>query len=177
MSAFNPAFLRVMAAYNQWQNESLYGAASGLTDEERKRARGAFFGSIHATLSHILWGDRIWLSRFTDYPAPDAPIGDSGAMIADWDALKAERVKTDDFILTWTTGVSAADLEGELSWFSAAYDRTISMRRDLLLVHFFNHQTHHRGQAHAMLTAAGAKPGPTDLPVMPAFQSGAFDFS
>ncbi len=173
----NPGFLRVMAAYNQWQNESLYKAASSLSDEDRKRERGAFFGSLHATLSHILWGDRIWLSRFADHAPPDTPIGDSGAMITDWDTLKAERMKTDDFIITWTKGVTAAALEGDLNWYSGAYGRTISMRRDVLLTHFFNHQTHHRGQAHAMLTAAGAKPGPTDLPVMPAFQTGAFDFS
>jgi len=65
-------YVQCMARYNGWQNRSLYGAADTLSDAERRRERGAFFGSIHKTLSHLLWADRIWLSRFTDgrRPAP-----------------------------------------------------------------------------------------------------------
>ncbi|MBT4428135.1 MAG: damage-inducible protein DinB, partial [Rhodospirillaceae bacterium] len=61
----SPDYVRTMATYNRWQNGSLYDAANTLSDDERKQARGAFFGSIHATLNHILWGDQIWMSRFT----------------------------------------------------------------------------------------------------------------
>ena len=71
------AYVQRMARYNRWQNENLYGVADRLSAEERRRERGAFFGSIHKTLSHLLWGDRIWMSRFTDVPKPQAGIPES----------------------------------------------------------------------------------------------------
>ena len=61
----DPAYVQRMARYNRWQNANLYGVADTLSDEERRRERGAFFGSIHKTLSHLLWADQIWMSRFT----------------------------------------------------------------------------------------------------------------
>jgi uncharacterized damage-inducible protein DinB len=65
------AYVQRMARYNRWQNENLYGAADALSDAERQRTRGAFFGSIHATLNHLLWGDRIWMSRLAGTPRPE----------------------------------------------------------------------------------------------------------
>jgi hypothetical protein len=63
------AYVQRMARYNRWQNQSLYGVADALSEDERRRERGAFFGSIHKTLSHLLWADRIWMSRFfSDVP-------------------------------------------------------------------------------------------------------------
>lgn len=162
-----PAHARLMAAYNIWQNASLYGAAATLSDAARKQDRGAFFKSIHGTLSHLLWGDRIWLSRFTGSPAPQAAIGDSSALMDDWDALCAEREKTDAHILAWTGAITQADLESEFTWRPASVDKTFKHPHWILVAHFFNHQTHHRGQVHAMLTAAGAKPADTDIPLMP----------
>ena len=67
-----PDYVRTMADYNRWQNRNLYGAADTLTDPQRKEPRGAFFGSIHATLNHVLWGDQIWMSRFAGTPKPKA---------------------------------------------------------------------------------------------------------
>ena len=162
-----PAHAQMMAAYNAWQNESLYGAASGLSDHARKADRGAFFGSIHRTFNHILWGDRIWLSRFTDHPAPEGGIPTSTDYYEDWEALCAARKETDAFIRDWAGALAPADLEGDLTWFSGAMGRDVTKPRWVLATHFFNHQTHHRGQIHAMLTAAGAKPDDTDIPFMP----------
>lgn len=163
-----PAFLQLMARYNHWQNQSLYGAGDTLSDHERKTDRGAFFGSIHATLNHILWADRLWLSRFTDLPVPDADGFDgSTRLYDDWDALKSARDDTDSFIADWAGGITPAELSGELTWFSGAAGRDLTRSKALLIVHIFNHQTHHRGQVHAMLTAAGAKPDDTDIPFMP----------
>src|SRR5207302_270238 len=82
---------RRMARYNRWQNQNLYGVADRLGEEERRRERGAFFGSVHKTLSHLLWGDRIWMSRFSDVPKPVGGIPESVAMYPDWDGLKRER--------------------------------------------------------------------------------------
>lgn len=162
-----PGYARMMARYNAWQNANLYGAAESLSDGERKRDRGAFFGSIHATLCHILWGDTIWLHRLAGTPKPPVGIDASASYIDDWGALKDRRRDMDLAIRDWTAGVSAADLAREVAWTPGS---TGVERRDslgLMAMQMFNHQTHHRGQAHALITAAGAKPGPTDLPFTP----------
>lgn len=160
----SPDHVRLMARYNAWQNQSIYGAADTLDDAARKLDRAAFFGSIHATLCHLLWGDGIWMSRFAGTPRPAAPsIEASAGMIADWSELKRQRVKADEAISRWAAGVQEDWLGDELTWHSGAAGREVSKPCWLLVTHFFNHQTHHRGQVHAMLTAAGAKPDDTDL--------------
>lgn len=155
--------IRTMARYNRWQNRSLYGAADGLGAEARRADRGAFFRSIEGTLNHLLWADRMWMSRFSDIPKPPVGIADSPRLVEDWGQLKAERAALDEIIITWADGVEEEWLAGELTWRPSSMN--IDMRKPLWLVltHFFNHQTHHRGQVHAMLTAAGAKPEETDL--------------
>src|SRR5258708_34248037 len=84
-------YVQCMARYNRWQNENLYGAADTLSDAERRRDRGAFFGSIHATLNHLLWADRIWMSRLAGTPCPNGGIPQSVAPPTDWDGLKRGR--------------------------------------------------------------------------------------
>ncbi|MCU0906486.1 MAG: DinB family protein [Rhodobacteraceae bacterium] len=159
---------RTMARYNAWQNLSLYDAADTLDDAARRADRGAFFGSIHGTLSHLLWGDSIWLHRFTGSPAPSvARIPDSADWVADWHDLRQRRTDLDARIIAWTDAMTDADLDGDLSWRSVVLGRDLCRSRRLLAMHMFNHQTHHRGQAHAMLTAAGARPADTDLILMP----------
>lgn len=159
-----PAHVATFARYNAWQNRSLYAAADGLTDEARRKDRGAFFKSIHGTLCHILFGDQIWMHRFVGTEAPRAgSIAQSASAIADWAELTSERVRFDRIITDWAGRVDTTWLEGELTWRSGALDRDVTKPRWLLVTHLFNHQTHHRGQAHAMLTAAGAKPEDTDL--------------
>jgi uncharacterized damage-inducible protein DinB len=160
-----PEYARTMAGYNHWQNENLYGAAGALSDAQRKEVRGAFFGSIHGTLNHLLWGDQIWMSRFAGTPKPKAGgIPDSVAMYESWDDLKRERWAFDAVIADWAGKLDDAWLGGELTWFSGAAGREVTKPRWLLVTHLFNHQTHHRGQVHCMLTQCGVKPGATDLP-------------
>lgn len=159
-----PEYLRTMAAYNKWQNRSLYAAADTLDDAARRKDRGAFFGSIHATLNHLLWGDQTWLSRFAGTPGPRATsISASPEQIGAWEDLKRERISFDELIVGWARDIDADWLNGTMTWVSAAAGREISAPHGLLAAHMFNHQTHHRGQVHAMLTAAGAKPDDTDL--------------
>lgn len=157
------SFATTMARYNRWQNESLYGAAETLTDEARRQDRGAFFGSIHGTFCHLLWADRMWLSRFAGTPKPSVPGSESARMIDGWPELVAERQATDALVEGWAAGLSPDWLAGDLSWVSGISRRELTRPKALLVMHFFNHQTHHRGQVHAMLTAAGAKPDDTDL--------------
>ncbi len=161
-------YVQTMAAYNRWQNGSLYAAAAALSDAERKRPRGAFFGSIHGTLNHIVWGDRIWLSRFSDtVPPAISTMAETPNMHPEWDDLVAARNACDEDIEAWALGLDAAWLKGDLTWTSAALKREFTKPLWLLVSHMFNHQTHHRGQTHAMLTAAGARLDDTDIPFMP----------
>jgi uncharacterized damage-inducible protein DinB len=161
------AYVQRMARYNRWQNENLFGVVDRLSAEERERERGAFFGSIHKTLSHLLWGDQIWMSRFTNVPKPQAGIPESVTLYPDWSRLKAERVSFDQRIIDWADTAEDAWLAAEQTYFSAATKREWTRPRWMLVAHMFNHQTHHRGQVHCMLTQAGGRPYDTDLPVMP----------
>ncbi|MBT8423367.1 MAG: DinB family protein [Silicimonas sp.] len=162
-----PDFVKTMARYNRWQNSSLYRAAAGLEDAERRLDRGAFFGSIHGTLSHLLWGDSMWMSRFDGWDKPGGGVSDTPNWVPDWDDLVARRAAADERIMVWADAVTGPALDGELSWYSGILERDIQKPLALCVVHFFNHQTHHRGQVHAMLTAAGARPDDTDLFIMP----------
>lgn len=161
-------YLRTMARYNRWQNESLYEAAGALSDDKRRKDRGAFFGSIHATLSHLYWADRIWLSRFDLCEPPGVPNAQSGAFVEDFDELCTKREELDAMLIAFCDDYGAGPITGSLEWYSGAIGANAKAPLTVIFTHFFNHQTHHRGQVHAMLTAAGAKPEDTDLFLMPA---------
>jgi uncharacterized damage-inducible protein DinB len=158
-----PSYIRTMAAYNAEMNRRLYDAAGRLSEAERRAPRGAFWGSIHGTLCHILWGDSMWMSRFDNWPRPATPIKQSAEMIEDFAELRAARQRADADIARWAAQVDDTWLAEDLVWFSGAANREMRAGKPLLVAHFFNHQTHHRGQAHALLTAAGQQTGDTDL--------------
>ncbi len=159
-----PAYVRTMAAYNAEMNRRWYAAADTLTDAQRREDRGAFFGSIHGTLCHLVWGDSTWMARFAGWPRPAVPQGDSPGMISDWGTLKATRFDLDGRLIGWAGTVTQEWLDEDLAWFSGSIQKDLVMQKGLLVTHMFNHQTHHRGQAHAILTSFGAKTGDTDLP-------------
>lgn len=163
----DPSHAQMMARYNLWQNENLMTAADGLDDAARRAERGAFFGSIEATFSHLLWADRAWLARFTDTALPPGGIAGSTALIEDWVRFRQQRMQMDHRILDWAGALDPDWFTGDLTWYSGALGRQITRARREVVAQLFNHQTHHRGQIHAMLTAAGVRPGDTDLPFMP----------
>jgi uncharacterized damage-inducible protein DinB len=163
----DPAYVKRMARYNRWQNQNLFGVADRLSDEDRRRERGAFFGSIHKTLSHLIWADQLWMSRLTNARTPEGGIAQSVSLYSDWAPLRDERGALDDGIIDWAERQDEASLEGDLTWYSALAKRELSKPKWLLVTHMFNHQTHHRGQVHCMLTQAGGKPHDTDLAFMP----------
>ena len=161
------AYVQRMARYNRWQNENLYGVADRLPAAERQRERAAFFGSIEKTLSHLLWGDQTWMSRLAGLPIPPVGIPGSVSHYGDWDNLKVQRSRFDGTIIDWADTVDESWLAGEQTYFSGAVNRELTKPRWVLVTHMFNHQTHHRGQVHCMLTQAGGRPSDTDLPFMP----------
>lgn len=156
-----------MARYNAWQNDGLGKMIGEMTTDELIKDRGAFFGSIFATLNHLLWGDAIWISRFDGGAGPDPAIKDSVDVTPTPTAWAADRVQMDARITLWAQSVTSTDLAGDISWYSGAAQRDMSMPKTLCIMQLFNHQTHHRGQVHAMLTALGKRPNDTDLPFMP----------
>lgn len=158
------AWCQMMAAYNAEMNRRFYGAAATLDEAARRQDRGAFFGTIHATLSHLIWADSMWMSRLAGWPKPPAGISASLNMADDFTALYAMRLEIDAGLLAWVAALAPQDIEGDLHWFSGATQTNQVKPRGVVLTHLFNHQTHHRGQVHAMLTAAGARTGDTDLP-------------
>jgi uncharacterized damage-inducible protein DinB len=103
------------------------------------------------------------MSRFDGWTKPDVGIKQSAEMVSDFPTLRARREKADAAIVDWSERVDEAWLADDLVWFSGAANREMRRQRAKLVVHFFNHQTHHRGQAHALLTAYGADTGDTDL--------------
>lgn len=159
-------FVQTMARYNRWQNASLYAAADSLSDEERRKDRGAFFKSIHATFSHLLWADHMWLSRISDAPRPSTPLSESASYRDHWDSLKEDRLVCDEKLIDWADAVTDDWLASDLIWRSSLMQSDMIKPKWLVVSHIFNHQTHHRGQIHAMLTAAGAQPQDTDLILM-----------
>jgi uncharacterized damage-inducible protein DinB len=170
-----PEQIVLMAAYNAQMNRQLYDAAARLPPAELAADRKAFFGSILGTLNHLLAGDTIWLKRFAAHPsrpAALAPLGDvappSGLTHSFGDnlpALLAQRRQRDELITQWAAAISAADLLAPLEYRSSRGDL---YRKDFgaVIVHFFNHQTHHRGQISTLLTQAGVDLGVTDLIAM-----------
>ena len=162
-----PDYAVTMARYNRWQNRCLIEAAETLPPEALAAPRGAFWGSIMGTLSHLLWGDLMWMARFDGGPRPDVPMADSALMVEDWTDWRRDRQATDARIVAWARKLGPEDVSGDLYWYSGVLGRAVSRPKGLCIAHFFNHQTHHRGQVHAMLTAAGARTADSDLFVMP----------
>jgi uncharacterized damage-inducible protein DinB len=158
-----PAFVRTMATYNAEMNRRIYAGAGRLSDEQRRQDIGLFWKSLHGTLNHLLWGDRQWMSRLDGWPPNTVPNPQSATLIADFDELREERFKADARMEDFASRVDETWLSEDLKWWSGSAKREMQREKRGLMVHFFNHQTHHRGQAHAALTIFGVDPGDTDL--------------
>jgi uncharacterized damage-inducible protein DinB len=163
----NPGYVLTMARYNAWQNKQMMAAMAGLTEDALRAERGAFFGSILATANHILWADTNWMARFQGIDAPAISLEGSTSLhptYADWSAA---RFRMDGRILLWAEKLYALDLVGDLTWYAAFMQQQVTRPKGALIMHMFTHQTHHRGQIHAMLTAAGVTAPVSDLFFMP----------
>ena len=164
----DPDYVQIMARYNAWQNRQLTELLEAQPSEVLTKDRGAFFGSIFATLNHILWGDRMWMNRFDPRVEKPAVGPEKHAELTPTFAVwSAERFKTDGDIAAWAKTLRRIDLQGDLTWYSGITGKNQTKPRALLVTHFFNHQTHHRGQVHAMMTAAGLDAPVSDLGFMP----------
>ena len=159
----SPGLVRTMAAYNAEMNRRLYAAAERIPDPARRQDRGAFWGSLHGTLCHLLWGDQMWMSRFDGWEKPAVIQKDSATLIADFDELRRCARDADAKISAWAGRVTEHGSRRTMPGSAHRPRRSCAQPRSFLVTHFFNHQTHHRGQAHALITACGEKTGDTDL--------------
>ena len=142
----------MFAAYNRWANERLYEAAAKLPEADYRADRRAFFGSLHGTLNHLLVGDRIWMRRFTGEGPIQTRLDE--ILFDDLVSLAAERRDEDERIIAFVEGLREADLAMPFSYRTIVNPTDITQPLAPALAHFFNHQTHHRGQAHALVTMA-----------------------
>lgn len=158
---------RTMARYNRWMNRNLYDCAARLTDAQRKEDVGAFFKSLHGTLNHLLLGDSVWMGRFTGplYVPKTGSLGEE--LHSDFAELRGAREAMDARIVAWTDALTDDELASELRYTSIANPAPRSIPMWLAVTHFFNHQTHHRGQVTTLLMQRGIDPGVTDLIWMP----------
>ena len=150
----------MLAVYNRLANGRLYDACARLTDDERKEQRPAFFGSIHGTLNHLMVGDRIWLARFSGEEVPSTGL--DAILYEGFAELRKAREREDARIEGLVVGIDEGFLGGTIRYENNE-GRTLEDPMDLLLPHFFNHQTHHRGQVHDMLCGTSAPPPVLDL--------------
>jgi len=158
----------LMARYNQWMNERLYKVCASIPDEDRKNDMGAFFKSIHGTLNHLLYGDKAWMGRFTSEPFHVTTIGQN--LYQDFDQLWAERKATDQQIIDWVPTLKADWLNADFEYTSNVDGKTRVLETWVLVMHMFNHQTHHRGQVSTLIKQLGYEPGITDMPWLPEFE-------
>ena len=162
------AYVQTMDSYNRWMNKKLYSCSAKLSDKDRKRDVGAFFKSIHGTLNHLLLADRIWLGRFTGKPYTVKSLGQE--LYSDFAELRSERKITDGMIADWVSSLSREKLASDLSYSSVVNPKERGYPLWFAIAHFFNHQTHHRGQLTTMLSQRGINPGVTDLIWLPEMQ-------
>ena len=163
--------LRLMSRYNQLMNQKVYRLAQQL-GTETKRDRGAFFGSLFGTLSHIYVADIIWLKRFASHlqqypslrqlPELASYTALNRTVTNDLSELTRLRQELDSKIIDWCEEIKPEDLEFSLEYVDTKgnpYRKNFGQ----LVHHFFNHQTHHRGQATTLISQQGLNIGVTDL--------------
>jgi len=149
----------MLSRYNAWANLRLLRSVEALDEDAYRRDCGAAFASVHGTMNHLLVGDRIWLARFTGDCGPHVPTRLDQEIAEDRAALKSEREAMDRAIIAFVDGVTDEDLARSFSYVRATTPEPVTQQLAPALLHVFNHQTHHRGQVHALLSRlAGTAP-------------------
>ncbi len=150
----------MLARYNRLANERLYAACAQLEDAEYRKPREGSFGSIHGLLNHILLGDRRWLNLFEHDERPTPRLNQ--ILYDDFSELRTARVREDERIESYFASLDAA-------FWSRTFHYTNYEGKDahqsahVACTHLFNHQTHHRGQVHVMLSQTTVAPPQLDL--------------
>ena len=155
-----PAYFQTLARYNRWANRRLYDACAELSDADYRMPRRAFFSSIHGTLNHLLVTDRIWMGRIEGIESGLKALNQ--IVFEDFAELRTAREAEDERILTMTERLTQDELDGVLVYKTTS-GQPQETPRVWVLAHLFNHETHHRGQTHGMLSQTETAPPPLDL--------------
>jgi len=153
--------LPMMARFNRWANARLYASVAELDDDAYRKDRGAFFGSIHHTLNHLMVVDRLWSARIQNRDSGIRSLDQ--VLFQDFEALKSGRVEEDGKLIALVDEMSDQAFEAPVRYRRMIGDGLEEVRAGHILITLFNHQTHHRGQVHAMLTQAGVTLPPLDV--------------
>ena len=154
--------LALMARFNQWVNGHIYDAVAKLSDDDYRRDRKAFFGSIHRTLNHLLVVDRLWMGRIRGVDTSIKSLTD--ILFDEFEPLRAARGREDESLIELVDGIDEGGFTAPIVYTRMLGNGEQQTRLDHILITLYNHQTHHRGQVHAMLTQAGVTP--TDIDVI-----------
>jgi uncharacterized damage-inducible protein DinB len=154
-------YFRTLARYNQWANRTLYAAVARLSEADYMKPRAAFFGSIHGTLNHKLVGDRLWMGRITGHDSGIRALDQ--VLYGDFAGLRVAREAEDAQIINVINAMDEPTLNTTLRYRPITGDSTMATPMRFVLAHLFNHGTHHRGQAHALLSQTSVAPPPLDL--------------
>jgi uncharacterized damage-inducible protein DinB len=152
---------RMFGHYNAWANQRLYDAAARLSTEQYRADRGAFFKSVHGTLNHLLVTDRVWMQRFTG--EGDAPTRLDAILFETFDGLRAAREVEDERIVDFVDRLDDARIAGTIKYRRVSSPEVFEQQLAPALAHLFNHQTHHRGHVHALLTGLVGQAPELDL--------------
>jgi uncharacterized damage-inducible protein DinB len=155
------AHTRMFGHYNAWANGRLYDAAAQLTREQYRADRGAFFKSVHGTLNHLLVTDRLWMRRFTG--TGEAPDRLDAILFETLDELRAAREAEDRRIVDFVDGLDDGRIAATIRYRRVSSPDEFEQELAPALAHWFNHQTHHRGQVHALLTGLVGQAPELDL--------------
>jgi len=155
------AHYRMFGRYNAWANSRLYNATARLSAEQYRADRGAFFKSVHGTLNHLLVTDRIWMQRFTG--EGDAPNRLNAILFESFDDLRAARAVEDRRIVDFVDGLDDGRIAGTIKYRRVSSPEEFEQQLAPALAHWFNHQTHHRGHVHALLTGLVGEAPELDL--------------
>jgi uncharacterized damage-inducible protein DinB len=150
----------IFARYNRIANQRMYAKVAELDDAEYRKPRAGSFGSIHGLLNHILLGDRIWMARFEGGGESTPRL--NTVLFDDFSALRSAREAQDLAIESFFERLDAGFLDRSLVYVNNAGKDYVETA-GVAVAHFFNHQTHHRGQVHVMLSQAGLHPPSLDL--------------
>ena len=152
--------LSMLARYNRLANERLYRVCAELSQEEYRRHRDGSFGSIYGLLNHVLLGDRIWMNRFEGEVSTTPPL--DTILFENFAHLRSARVDEDARIERFFAGIEAHFLSTPLRYRNSQGKDCVDLA-EMAVLHFFNHQTHHRGQVHVMISQTGVRPPSLDL--------------
>jgi len=157
------AHYQMFGRYNAWANARLYDAAARLDGEQYRADRGAFFKSVHGTLNHLLATDRIWMQRFTGTGTGTAPDRLDAILFETLDELRLAREAEDRRIVDFVDALDDARIAGSIRYRRVSTPEVFEQPLAPALAHWFNHQTHHRGQLHALLTGLVGQAPELDL--------------